>query len=212
MNRKTIGYYNYTVVLTYLGMVSACIAIFLAIEGNPFLSIWFMLFSGLCDMFDGTVASTKKDRDEDQKKFGIQIDSLCDLVGFGLAPGIFVYTVSSNKIAGGFAAVIVSLAAVIRLAYFNVQEEHRQKEETGCRKSYLGLPVTTIVLTLPLAYVLLKLFGADGDSMQYYYQAVAILVGIGFITPVQIRKPQRIGKIILLIFGLAEIGAMLLFK
>ena len=73
MNRKTIGYYNYTVVLTYLGMVSACIAIFLAIEGNPFLSIWFMLFSGLCDMFDGTVASTKKDRDEDQKKFGIQI-------------------------------------------------------------------------------------------------------------------------------------------
>ena len=86
-------------------------------------------------MFDGTVASTKKDRDDNQKSFGIQIDSLCDLVGFGVAPGIFVYSLSENKISAGIAAVFLILAAVIRLAYFNVLEANRQKQESGHRKS-----------------------------------------------------------------------------
>ena len=149
MNRKMIGYYNYTVILTYLGMISACVAVFLAIGANPWLSLWFMMIAGLCDMFDGTVASTKKDRDEDQKRFGIQIDSLCDLVGFGVAPGLFVYTISENKTLSGIVAVFITLTAVIRLAYFNVLEENRQRQEDGLRKSYLGVPVTTIVLILP---------------------------------------------------------------
>ena len=212
MNRKMIGYYNYTVILTYLGMVSACIAIFLAIGGNPWLSLWFMMIAGLCDMFDGAVASTKKDRDENQKRFGIQIDSLCDLVGFGVAPGIFVYAVSHNKILGGIVAVFISLAAVIRLAYFNILEENRQKQETGHRKSYLGVPVTTIVLVLPIVYVLLKLCRAEQDVFQYFYQAAVTIVGIGFITPVQIMKPQRTGKLVLVVVGTAEAAAMLLLK
>lgn len=209
MNRRIIGYYNYTVVLTYLGMISACVAVFLAIGGNSWLSIWFMMFAGLCDMFDGTVASTKKDRDEDQKRFGIQIDSLCDLVGFGMAPGVFVYSLSNNKVTSGIAAVFLTLAAVIRLAYFNVLEENRQKQESGHRKSYLGVPVTTIVLVLPIIYVL----DACGVlASEYFYQATAVLVGIGFITPVYIKKPQRTGKIALVVLGLIEAVAMILVR
>lgn len=212
MNRKMIGYYNYTVILTYLGMISACISIFLALGGNPWLSLWFMMIAGLCDMFDGTVASTKKDRDEDQKRFGIQIDSLCDLVGFGVAPGLFVYSVSDNHLLGGFFAVFITLAAVIRLAYFNVLEENRQKQESGHRKSYLGVPVTTIVIVLPIVYVILQLFGADKDIFQYFYQAAVTVVGIGFITPVYIKKPQRVGKLILVVVGIVEATAMVLLK
>lgn len=207
MNRRIIGYYNYTVVLTYLGMISACIAVFLSIGGSSWLSIWFLMFAGLCDMFDGTVASTKKDRDEDQKRFGIQIDSLCDLVGFGVAPGVFVYSVSENKISSGIVAVFLILAAVIRLAYFNVLEENRQKQETGHRKSYLGVPVTTIVLVMPIIYLL----NACGLFIsEYSYQAAAALMGIGFITPVYIKKPQRAGKIAIIALGLLEAVAMLL--
>lgn len=212
MNRKMIGYYNYTVILTYLGMVSACIAIFLAIGNNLWLSLWFMMVAGLCDMFDGTVASTKKDRDENQKSFGIQIDSLCDLVGFGVAPGVFVYTVSKNNIIGGIVAVFITLAAVIRLAYFNVLEANRQKQESGHRKSYLGVPVTTIVLVLPIIYVLLQICNVDADAVQYFYQIAVTLIGIGFITPVYIKKPQRIGKIVLVALGIVEATAMILVR
>ena len=208
MNRKMIGYYNYTVILTYLGMVSACIAIFLAIGGNPWLSLWFMMIAGLCDMFDGTVASTNKRRDENQKRFGIQIDSLCDVIGFGVMPGIFVYTVSENKLSAGIVSVFISLAAVIRLAYFNVLEENRQKEETGHRKSYLGVPVTTIALMLPLVYVL----NVNGIlKSTYCYQIAAAIVGIGFLTPVCIKKPQLVGKIVIVAVGLVEAIAMVFF-
>jgi len=204
MNRRIIGYYNYTVVLTYLGMISAVIGIFFAIGNKPAVSIWCLMVAGLCDMFDGAVASTKK-RDDNQKKFGIQIDSLCDLVGFGVLPGLFCYIVSDNKITAGICAVMIILAAVIRLAYFNVLEENRQKEETGHRKSYLGVPVTTIALILPIVYLLSNNNIIPGT---YFYQIATALTAIGFVTPVYIKKPQSTGKIILLVIGILEGIAM----
>ncbi len=207
MNRRIIGYYNYTVVLTYIGMISACAGIFLAIEGKAWLSVWCLMFAGLCDMFDGAVASTKP-RDDNQKRFGIQIDSLCDLIGFGVLPGVFGYAVAENKLTAAIAAVFITLAAVIRLAYFNVLEENRQKEETGHRKSYLGVPVTTIALVLPIIYVL----QVNGIlSSTYFYQIANVLVGIGFLTPVYIKKPQLPGKIAIVVVGLLEAAAMAFF-
>ena len=55
-----IGFYDYTVILTYLSLASSTLGIFLAINGNPLGAIWALLFSGLCDLFDGRVASSKK--------------------------------------------------------------------------------------------------------------------------------------------------------
>ena len=54
--------------------------------GHPYIGMLFLLFCGLCDAFDGKVARTKKNRTERMKKFGIQIDSLSDLVAFGVLP------------------------------------------------------------------------------------------------------------------------------
>ncbi len=200
MNRRMIGYYNYTVLLTYAGMISAVIGIFCSIGGQFSAAMWCLMVAGLCDMFDGAVAATKK-RDENQKRFGIQIDSLCDLVGFGVLPGLFCYTISENKLTAGVCAVMIILAAVIRLAYFNVLEENRQKEETGHRKSYLGVPVTTIALLLPIVYLLSHNQILPGS---YFYQIATALTAIGFITPVYIKKPQTTGKIILLVLGILE--------
>ena len=55
-----IGYYNYTVILTYLGLISSIIGIYFSIEFVPFIGIICLLVSGLCDMFDGKVARTKE--------------------------------------------------------------------------------------------------------------------------------------------------------
>ena len=52
------------------------------------------MFSGFCDMFDGIVARTKKDRTDEEKRFGIQLDSLSDIVCFGVLP--FVIGVCSG--------------------------------------------------------------------------------------------------------------------
>ena len=83
-----IGFYDYTVILTYLSLMSGTIGIMLCLNGigHPYLGMFFLLISGLCDTFDGKVARTKKDRTPQMKKFGIQIDSLSDLIAFGILP------------------------------------------------------------------------------------------------------------------------------
>jgi len=83
-----IGFYNYTMFLTYMSLVSASLGIMLSLSGggHPFIGCFFLLFSGFCDAFDGKVARTKKNRTHMEREFGIQIDSLSDLVAFGVLP------------------------------------------------------------------------------------------------------------------------------
>ena len=61
-----LGFYDYTVILTYLSLLSAGTGIFVTLSGSghPYLGTFFLLFCGLCDSFDGIVARTKKNRSE----------------------------------------------------------------------------------------------------------------------------------------------------
>ena len=80
-----LGYYNPSVILTYLSLIFASLGIARAMEGgseNIFVAVFLLLLSGACDMFDGAIAARCK-RNEEEKLFGVQIDSLCDLVAFG---------------------------------------------------------------------------------------------------------------------------------
>ena len=90
MKKGLLGYYNYTVVLTYVGMLTAFMGILQVLNRNFSAAVVCLLVSGVCDMFDGKVAATKV-RDHNEKCFGIQIDSLSDLVSFGIFPALFVY-------------------------------------------------------------------------------------------------------------------------
>ena len=86
-----IGFYDYTVVLTYMSLLSSIVGMTEALDGRFGNAIACLVVSGICDMLDGKVARTKKDRTEDQKNFGIQIDSLCDLFCFGAFPAFLTY-------------------------------------------------------------------------------------------------------------------------
>ena len=208
MKKKLLGYYDYTVVLTYCGMLFAFCGILMSIGGRFLDAILCLLLAGVCDMFDGAVAATKE-RDERAKRFGIQIDSLSDLISFGVLPAIFVYMISEKDVVSGVIAAVYTLCALIRLAYFNVLEEDRQKETTEKRTSYLGVPVTTIAVLLPGIYMLFDL-GLLKQTVGFC--ALLVVVAAGFITPLHIKKPKIIGKICLLVIGIAEvIGMVFLF-
>ena len=75
-----IGFYDYTVIATYLATVLGVGGIFLAADGLHLPAVFCLLLAGLLDTFDGRIARTKKDRSEQQKHFGIQSDSLNDLI------------------------------------------------------------------------------------------------------------------------------------
>ena len=81
-----IGFYNYTLVLTFLSLVSAVFGMTQASGGHFNIAVGCLAFAGLCDAFDGRVARTKKDRTDDECLFGVQLDSLCDVVAFGAFP------------------------------------------------------------------------------------------------------------------------------
>jgi phosphatidylserine synthase len=93
-----LGFYNYTVILTYVSLLISSIGIYLAAAGHPFYALCCLLASGICDMFDGKIARTRKKSTAEEKRFGIQIDSLCDVICFGVLPSaIGVSLVASQK-------------------------------------------------------------------------------------------------------------------
>lgn len=221
-----IGFYDYTVWLTYLSFVSACTGIYLTLAySTPMYGIICLLVSGLCDAFDGKVASTKKDRTEEGKKFGIQIDSLSDVVAFGILPGVvgiceFKIFMSANSNGSGKGFVFVSvvafiisimymLAAYIRLAYYNVTEETRQKTETGRRQQYQGVPVTTAALVFPILYLLQQF---TNEIFVTGYFAAMLIMSFAFLLNIPIKKPGFKGVIILTAIGAVEFILMMIFK
>ena len=183
---KFIGFYNYTVILTYLSLISGVIGMRCAYGGRIGLAICCLAVSGICDMFDGAVARSKKDRTEDEKSFGIQLDSLCDVICFGVFPAVILYFSGVDTVAGLAILIFYVLCAVIRLAFFNVLETKRQSGVEGCAKSYRGLPVTTSSIILPFFYLVGLLLPSNVMTVVWY--VLPVLVGLLFISDVRIPK------------------------
>ncbi len=225
-----IGFYNYTVFLTYLSLLSASMGIFVSLngQGHPYVGVFFLLFCGLCDAFDGKVARMKKDRSETEQKFGIQIDSLSDVVAFGVLPAcigvamvrksIYISNLRDMK-SGAVISVITSamfmvfalyvLSAMIRLAYFNVTEEERQQTEDGTLKYYTGVPVTTAALVFPAVLLIQYVTRLD---LTLLYMVTEILMGFAFLSNFKIKKPGMKGVLVMVGIGVAEVLLLFLCK
>ncbi|HIS26506.1 MAG TPA: CDP-alcohol phosphatidyltransferase family protein [Candidatus Pullilachnospira intestinigallinarum] len=184
-----IGFYNYTVILTYLSLVSAISGMLFTLHGHFRLALMCLALSGLCDMFDGKVARAKKDRTEEEKQFGIQIDSLCDVVSFGIFPALWAYCMGMSGPVGIGILILYATAGVIRLGYFNVMEEQRQKTTGEARTSYSGLPITSIAILLPLtaaAGVVWK------EHFLFLLHMIMLAAGILFVVRIQVPKPKNL--------------------
>lgn len=148
-----VGYYNYTIWMTCLGMASALMGIIFSLEGQPTCAVACLMFAGFCDSVDGMIARTKKDRTLEERSFGIQLDSLCDIVNFGVFPAVLCYTLGVRGIVGKIVLVLYCGCGIIRLAWFNMLEECRTGEKDE-KRYYHGLPITFMSAILPLVYLL----------------------------------------------------------
>jgi len=205
--RPIIGYYRFWVILTYLSAVSAVVGMYFALSGNIGLAVICLMFCGFCDMLDGPAARRKK-RNEREKSYGIQIDALADLVSFGVFPIVIGYAVGSYSISHdqvssgaiismGIAAIYV-LAALIRLAYFNVIELELQTKKEK-RKYYEGMPVTFVSILIPLLYALCLILDISFSSV---YPALLFVIAIAFVTKVKIPKIRGRYLLVFLLIGL----------
>ncbi|PLX83945.1 MAG: CDP-diacylglycerol--serine O-phosphatidyltransferase [Desulfuromonas sp.] len=102
-------------------------------NGNYSLAAWFILISAIFDALDGKVARLTGTT----SRFGVEYDSLADLVAFGVAPGLLMYAWALKPFGklGWLAAFLYVVCGALRLARFNVQVD------TVESKRFVGLPI-----------------------------------------------------------------------
>ena len=191
-----LGIYDYTVVLTYISLGISVFGITRALEGDFRIAILCLALSGLCDMFDGKIARTKKNRTDEEKCFGIQIDSLADIVCFGILPIVLGFKLGMYHVYGVAILLFYGLAGLIRLAYFNVMEAKRQSETSENRKYYQGLPITSMSVILPLLFVASMILPGYKWFVVLLH-IIMLAVGLLFILDFKFRKPTNRELVIL---------------
>ena len=127
--------------LTIFNLFLGFMSILSSMNGDFFWAAWFIIFGGIFDGFDGKVARAL----DSTSDFGIQFDSLADIVTFCLAPSVFVYMVWAEplgQLLGGFYAFMPLMLGAIRLAKFNLEAEGDQKSR------FTGMPTPIMALTI----------------------------------------------------------------
>jgi len=205
-----IGFYDYTVVLTYVSLMCSVFGITQAIDVRFRTAIVCLALSGLCDMFDGKIARTKKDRTNDHKLFGIQIDSLCDVICFGIFPAVICYILGVRGILGGILIGYYSVCSVIRLGFFNVLETNRQMKEDGANKYYYGLPITSITIILPVVFLLS--FVISEYAFKWVLEAMLFIVATLFILKFKLKKPSNKQLVAIVAIVAAIVSIILLYS
>ncbi|MBE0599137.1 MAG: CDP-diacylglycerol--serine O-phosphatidyltransferase [Desulfuromonadales bacterium] len=134
-----------------------------AMNGNYQVAAWFILISAIFDALDGKVARLTGTT----SKFGVEYDSLVDLVAFGVAPGLLMYAWALKPFGklGWLAAFLYVVCGALRLARFNVQVT------TVESKRFVGLPIPAAASMVAACVLLFYHLGGSGTI-----QKVSILI------------------------------------
>src|SRR3954451_5930393 len=154
--------------LTIGNAASGTIAIFLCLDylaarERRFLWIAFLLLplALICDVLDGYVARMNRSR---QSLLGADLDSLADVISFGVAPAVLGFTLGLR---GGWDMLLLTyfvVCGVSRLARFNVTAAALSDSDTGKVKYFEGTPIPTSILIVGLLGVAV-LFGRIDDRL-----------------------------------------------
>lgn len=162
--------------ITVLAICAGLTGVRLAFEGRYELAVAMVLIAAFLDGIDGRVARLMKAT----SKFGAQMDSLADIVNFGVAPALvlYVYILDQARSLGWIAALIYAIAAGLRLARFNVMSE-RENKVSWQSEYFVGVPAPAGAM-LVLAPVYIGFLGVTPDKT-FGYLASAYTVAIGLL-------------------------------
>jgi CDP-diacylglycerol--serine O-phosphatidyltransferase len=173
--------------ITVLAICAGLSGVRLAIEGRFELAVGMVLLAAFLDGIDGRIARMMKAT----SKFGEQMDSLADIVNFGVAPAlvVYIYLLDQVRSIGWIAALIYVIAAGLRLARFNVMIE-RPVKAPWQNEFFVGVPAPMGAM-LVLLPVYLGFLGVEpGKPFAYVAAAYTVLIGYLLIS----RLPVWSGK------------------
>lgn len=198
-----IGEYKLSNLLTYLGVSLSIFSVVFILNGQLDAAMIAFVLSGICDLFDGAFARSFK-RTAEQEAFGIELDSLCDMINFAALPAVLLIKVSSVTYLGLLTALVYVLAAITRLAYFN-------RDAKGAERSsyFTGLPVTYSALVFPLWYVCCHLLAPELFALSL--PIIALVLAFLFVWNKKIPKPKKLAYLFFLLLAIMTIGFLLGF-
>jgi CDP-diacylglycerol--serine O-phosphatidyltransferase len=153
--------------LTSMNFLLGFLSLLASVEGRFERAAWAILLASIFDLLDGRVARLTNTT----SKFGVEFDSLCDLVSFGVAPAILMYYCALKPFGRGgiVVAVIFGLCGALRLARFNVMAE-------VLPKSYFqGLPIPMASLTICTAYFFSRELRLNVERSHFFLALTAAL-------------------------------------
>jgi CDP-diacylglycerol--serine O-phosphatidyltransferase len=168
--------------ITAASLFFGFLAMKFAIEGrlsdaNPNSFLWAayaILAAAVCDGLDGSVARLTRT----QSAFGVQLDSLCDMVSFGIAPAVVIYNFALHETPRfGFAACFIyALCGSLRLARFNVQSS--VGKASG---NFTGIPIP--MAAMPLCAFLMSQFEFKDWTVANGYAEWAVRLSSALLRP-----------------------------
>ena len=170
-------------ICSLLGLLSAVLGIYFAIEGNFPIAIIGVLWAVLFDWCDGIIARKLKNRTKLQGVFGSQLDSLIDIVSFGVLPAILLLSYGNYSVWFVPGAFVIIATSAIRLSYFNVYGLIDSK-------TYKGLALDNNVLILAFAFSFESFFEHSTFSILIYI----ILMILSVFNLSSISTPKLGGK------------------
>ena len=161
------------------GLLCAVLAIYYAILGNFPAAIIGMIWTVFFDLSDGIIARRMKGRTDEYRAFGVQLDSLIDIISFGICPAVLL--LSYGKFNPWFlpGAFVIVAVGVIRLSYFNV---FGMVDDS----TYKGLALDNNVIILTFVF-LLDGFISHAAFATILYITIITLAALN-ISPVRTRK------------------------
>jgi CDP-diacylglycerol--serine O-phosphatidyltransferase len=151
------------------GLLSAVLAIYFAIVGNFPAAMIGLVWAVFFDWSDGNIARRMNDRTDEQRKFGGQMDSLIDIVSFGICPAVVLLSYGDFSpwfIPGAF---LIAAAGVLRLSYFNVFG-------LADKSSFQGLAIDNNGIFLVLIFVVNSFVNASSFTILLYITILALAV------------------------------------
>jgi CDP-diacylglycerol--serine O-phosphatidyltransferase len=165
------------------GLLCAVLAIYYAILGNFPLALIGMIWAVFFDWGDGIIARRMKGRTDDCRAFGGQLDSLIDIVSFGICPAVLL--LSYGKFSPWFlpGAFVIVATSAIRLSYFNVFGLIDDS-------TYMGLALDNNVIILTFVFLFEDVFSQTSFSVMIYM----ICMCMAALNVAPIRTPKFAGK------------------
>lgn len=205
-NRFVIGYYNLANFVTLAGLMLAVLACFMVSSGNLFLTVLFLSLAALCDAMDGRIARANPSATKRSRFYGVQLDSLCDMVSFGAAPCFIAYQLGYNGVIDIILYLLFVFCGATRLANFNTEAA---VDSADMKLSHFtGIPIPFSAMLLPLLIIVHMLAG----SVRWLFPLAFFVVGAGYILRIRVPKPSGKAQLFMGVYMLATLIAVLVIQ